>query len=179
MIFRATDGIRGKLIDLDTGKVIPKVVWFDDSNGTFEAYRVDEQGEVRRDHEGEALVWWGRGNLKFVQEASQGVLLKPKRLVKDRTGGTRPKKVKQRHEKLKFRLFDVDCGHCACLRPAEYAVSDEEDLPPSISNGRRWARAKTVKVRYFCAFHYEPPRILDAKGEVMSEWEEAGGVRPQ
>lgn len=178
MIFRAKDGVRGKLIDLDTGKEIPKVIWFNDADGTFEAFRVDQSGEVARAPDGAPLVWWGRGNLKFVQllaarAVQAGALQSPKQKILP------PARKRQKHEHLRLPLLDADCQHYACLRPAEYAVSDEVELPPLLARGKRWARAKTVAVRYYCAFHYVPPRVLDDKGEVVSVWEEAGGVRPQ
>ncbi len=179
MIFKAADGIRGKLLDLDTGEVIPKVVWFNDQDGTFEAFKVDQRGEVLRGHDGGAVVWWGKGNLRFVQDAQPGKVLAPRKPKSFPSEKAPRQKVRQKHRRLSVKLFNADCEHYACLRPAEYAVSDEMDLPPLVAGGRRWARAKTLKVHYFCAFHYQPPRILDGRGEVMSEWEEAGGVRPQ
>lgn len=177
MIFRATDGIRGKLWDLDTGRVIPKVIWFDDATGTFEAYRVDGNGDIRHDPaDGAPLVWLGRGNLKFVQEDKPLALNKPGLPE----GCVRQwQQVKVRRERLETYLLDADCDHYACLLPAEYSVSDEVPLPPVFARGKWWARGKTVNVRYYCARHYEPPRVLDARGEVVSTWEEAGGVRPQ
>ncbi len=179
MIFRASAGIRGKLWDLDTGKVIPRVVWFDDATGTFEAYRVDGNGDIRCDPEdGAPLVWLGRGNLKFIQEPTATLVSTP-RLPEGCWEQGQKVVTRVKHERLSVPLLDADCEHYACLLPAEYSVGDEIPMPPVFSKGKWWGRGRMVNVRYYCAKHYEPPRIVDARGEVVSVCEEAGGVRPQ
>ncbi len=40
-----------------------------------------------------------------------------------------------------------------------------------------FGRAATVGRRYYCSWHFKPPRLLDARGEVISDIGES--LRPQ
>jgi hypothetical protein len=166
------DGVKGRLLDLDTGKVIPHVIWFNDRDGTFEAHRVDDRGRPARDPKtGDWLIWWGQGRLRFI--LARDVVTPPK---------PKPPVVVAR-ARLEAALWHEECDRAGCGRRAEWQVSDEVDLPPvqRLVRGRlvQFARGKTVRTRHYCSKHYEPPRLLDARGEVMETFEDAGGVRPQ
>jgi hypothetical protein len=62
---------------------------------------------------------------------------------------------------------------------AEWMVSDEMELPHVIKGNHKYVRAKTIASYNWCSWHYQPSKIFDKKGELISEWEEACGVRPQ
>lgn len=99
-------------------------------------------------------------------------------------------------ERIVNPLLDRKC--CQCSRLASWSVSDEVAVTPQMTAGSLmpvgrnqqgklvfrkgkvlYDRGYTVGRRYFCSWHYRPPRLLDSKGELVSTWDEAGGVRPQ
>lgn len=76
------------------------------------------------------------------------------------------------------RACDNGCG-----REATWSVSDETAVTPVRGDhpvlGQAWfLRGAMVGRRWYCSWCYSPPRILDARGEVMETLEEAGGCRP-
>lgn len=89
-------------------------------------------------------------------------------------------------EYLANPLLDRKCqwrsaGGQTCGRLAVFSVGDEVPVSPqqtrkplTLPGGRvlanpLWERAATVGRHYYCAWHYSPPRILDARGEVMEK----------
>jgi hypothetical protein len=168
MLLRAEDGIRGTLVDLDTNQIIPKPIWFNTATGGFSAYRVDrETGEILKNANGDFLTYTGVGRLKFIP--------RPPRPTPSIPDPDPP--ITRRVEPVRIPLLSHKC--CKCSRLADWSVSDEMPLPPQLKNGRLYDRGRTVKIRWYCAWHYEAPRIVDAKGEIMKVESEAGGVRPQ
>lgn len=173
----AKDGVRGKLIDLDTGKPVPKVVWFDTETGEFQAYQTGADGQILRDAQGDYLVYLARGRLRFFPEDKPRAVRLP---CPDPEPVTKPPRRTSKDERLDAWMLGIlPCSHYACTRTAEWAVSDEEPAAPQIVDRMAYTQATIVNRRFFCAFHYKPPRLLDHKGEVVEEFAEAGGVRPQ
>ncbi len=192
----ASQGARGRIIDLDTGKFVPKVIWLDLENGELEAYRIDGNGQPVSDGNGNLLTYYAKGRFRFetvrVRESKNGSVpisgapkcvkcesvltlpgddLCPACRAKDR--GQRNRFVIERHlDPLEVRPCDGRCG-----RLAVYAVSDEVTVTPESKvidwQGRKtralFDRGATVGRRFYCSFCFKPPRILDARGEVIQE----------
>lgn len=165
IVIDATSGTRGIVIDLDTGLVIRKVRRANLSSGEFEAFRTWPNGEIRYDENG-PMIYRGRGRLHFKPTAN----LAPPR-------PTSPSQTQQNYDHIPIPLFSNRCCQKGCTRVARWSVSDEVPQTPVEVNGRKYSRGKIVGRRYYCEFHWKPPRLLDAKGEVMQEFDEIG-VRP-
>jgi len=202
----AARGHRGTVTDLDTGRPVGGIIWADIEQGTLEAYRLDGDGKPVRDASGRRLTYVAQGRFSYrphdtvtrkspKQSATHCVKCRsPLTLAGDElcplcNARDRGYKTLTRPERV-VPLLGRHCQHKGCSRTANWAVSDE--VPVSCqkhkhaSNGRTpgtsslfFSRGMTVRRRYFCDFHFQPPRILDAKGEVVEELEEAHGVRPQ
>jgi len=54
-----------EVIDLDTGKIIPHVLWADDEIGIYGQYQFDENEEIILDCLGEPFVKIKYGNIKL------------------------------------------------------------------------------------------------------------------
>ncbi len=143
-------GLHGRLWDLEEDEEILEPIWFDEASGLFEAYQVNPFGRIKRDRAGDKLTWMGKGKIKWVTA---------------RPGETLRRSV----------------GHkcMECTRDAEWSVGDETPVAPMLQGGVLFSRGRLTGQRHYCSFHYRAPRIVDAKGEVMSTWDDAGGVRPQ
>lgn len=208
MILDARSGLRGDLVNLDNGKVIPHACWADipddGSPGTFVAAHVDAQGNPIHEKQTQAdgstrmvpVLYRGRARLKFV--SGQAAVLRPPALA---TPGPLPARLPSvrrdrelalqsepgagkplftRHHKVQVPIFSDRCDHTACNRVADWAVSDEVALSPvKGADGRWYSRAQIVRVRYYCAQHYRAPALVTEKGEIIKVYEECGGVRPQ
>jgi hypothetical protein len=217
MRLHAAQGVRGTVLDLETGRPVPKVLWLDvgpDGVGTeLEACRVDARGGYVRDLNGEYLTYRARGRFRLVvgsvpagpggvtaRGPSAGghartpaagaprCALCPSPLTlpgDDLCPPCRARERGQRNRLLVERLLNplLDRKCCNCSRLATYAVADEVAVSPQVGlwGGRKalFSRGYTAGRRWYCEFCYRPPRILDARGEVVEELEEAGGVRPQ
>ncbi len=77
-------------------------------------------------------------------------------------------------ERITTPLLNRKCARCSAL--ACWSVSDEMEVTPAVGRNpyKRWGkgkvlfdRGKTVGIRFYCSKHYQPPRLLDAKGEII------------
>jgi hypothetical protein len=216
MLLHAESGFRGKVIDLDTGKPVPKVIWLDTERGELEAYKTTSEGKYIRGLNGEFITYKARGNFRYIPSNSvdsstnnttrNRVVLGAPKCARcpstltlpgdDLCPPCRAKERGQRNKMLVERittpLLDRPCCVKGCGRLASWSVSDEVSVTPSVgglSPGLlalpRYKRAKrvlyergcTVGRRWYCSRHYSPPRLLDAKGEVIETYDEIG-VRP-
>lgn len=173
MILRAGDGLRGSLVDLDTGRPIPRAYWADTETGEYEAFRTGPDGRVLRDASGALLTHRGKGRLAFVPRPRPPADSKPEDLL------AADRETLRRFRRVTGPLLTERCEHPGCTRLAGWAVTDEVPLAPVVRNGRRFARAAVVGRRCYCSWHYRGPRELDARGELVREDDEAGGARPQ
>ena len=83
------------------------------------------------------------------------------------------------------------CAHKGCIRPAAFGVGDDVAVSPAVGPAQGlfgagpgvgkvlYERGATVGRRWYCHFHFRPPRVLDARGEVVEVIDESHGVRPQ
>jgi hypothetical protein len=86
-------------------------------------------------------------------------------------------------ERILNPLLDRKCERCGRL--AAWSVSDEVVVTPEPGESRikgrtrkvLYDRGMTVGRRYYCSHHYRPPQLLDAKGEVVQEYDN-DRVRP-
>jgi hypothetical protein len=190
MRFHAQQGYRGEVIDWETGNIVPKVLWLDLDTGELEAYQLDPHGNILTDSNGNLLTYQARGNFRFFpREFREKKLPAAAALacVKCTSPLTLP------GEELCPRCFLADRGKplrdppvgsplrrpCeVCEEPASWCVADEVPVSPVLHRGFLFSRGATIGRRYYCVRHWQPPRILDARGEVMEVEEAAGGVRP-
>lgn len=142
-------GLHGKLWDLETGEEILHPIWFDEAEGFCECYQTSAFGRIITDRKGDKLTWLLQGKFRWVPD--------------------------------RLDIRGAGNGHkcMECSREAEWSVADETALEPVSVGGVLFSRGQIVKRRFYCAFHYKAPRIVDGKGEVMKVWEDAGGARPQ
>lgn len=199
MILKASDGIRGKVIDLDTNLEVRKVVWLDTDKGILEAEKVDATGRTFYGADGQPLTYKARGRFKFIDIklkrprnrfgalvcakcpstlTLQGEELCPTCKAKDRN-----QKHKMQVESIDSPLLEHRCEKCS--RYATISVSDEVEVSPvickvRITNGAAtsdvngpykvaYERGQTVDRRFYCQWCYEPPRLLDPRGEIIKD----------
>lgn len=195
MLLKATDGLRGTVYDLDTGRRVPKVIELNLERGYLRAYSVvrqddshPEQEKIRRNNRGEAEWYEATGKFRFVptQSLENGtpspkVLLGAPQCVQCRSPLTLPgddlcprcratdrgQRNRFLVEKLTTPLLDRKCE--ACTRLATWSVSDEVAVTPEQGGRALWERGMTVGRRFYCDRHYAPARLLDAKGEVIQD----------
>lgn len=143
-------GLHGKLWDMEENQEILAPIWFNESDGTFEALQVNPFGRVKVNGDGDRLTWLGKGKIKWIP--------------------TKPREV----------LMRTEIGHkCMnCTRDAKWEVGDETPLRPFRQGSKLYGAGRLVGKRYYCDFCYKAPRILDSKGEVMQTLEDGLGVRP-
>jgi hypothetical protein len=181
VLLQAKDGLRGKLLDLDDNKEISGIKWVKfhshkaawteqgeqcvEGNGTFEAYQLDRDGKPRRNDQGDYLTWWANARLRWIPREQQFRNLTP------------PPKT-QRHRRMEALILDRRCMHYGCIRLAEWMTGDEVELPAQVTHGKRWTRAQTVNVRFWCPTHFQGPRLLDSRGEVVHVWEDGCNCHP-
>lgn len=190
MILDSKSGLRGRVFDLETGKRVPKVRYLNTDTGYLEAYRVNDREEIVHDALGKPQWYAATGRFVFREEcvperpsvklgASKCSLcpstltllgddLCPACKAKDR-GQKNPMKV----TKLTTPLLD---SHCHCGRVAVWSVADEVTVTPQQHKGKLYSRGATVGRRFYCDRHYQPPLLLDSKGEIMQELE---AIRPE
>lgn len=193
----AAHGFRGKLIDLDTGLPVPRVIWADPDEGLVEAYRVRPDGSPVLDPSGAYVTYRAKGRFKFVPvntprrrpPAKEGaakctkctshLTLPGEELCPACYALDRNVKRPMRVGRLASPILNVRCGRKGCSRVATWSVSDEVAVSPE-KKGKMWfERGATVGRRFYCSHHYVPPKILDARGEEVETIEDGGGVRPQ
>lgn len=199
MLLEAKRGTKGRVIDLDSGREVPKVRWLnvDVTPNALEAYAVDERGQIRKDERGDYVTYTARGRFAFLErrspESSVGSLLGAVRCARCPSALTLPgddlcptcraHQRGQRHnmrvERIMNPLLDRKCQGCSRL--AEFCVSDEVLVSPVIAAAGRlaslsqkkvaWERGMTVGRRWYCSWCFKPPRLVDSKGEVIGDVE--------
>lgn len=189
MILDATKGVRGNVIDLDTGRRVQNVKYLNTETGYLEAYQVDENGKVLRDANGYRFtVYQGRFKFiptgdskqpKIIMGAPHCTLCNSKMTLRgdDLCPACRARERGQRNkmkvEKIGVPLFDTKCE--LCTRMATWYVSDEVEVTPELYAKKFYGRGVTVGRRSYCSWCFKPPRLLDDKGDVMRELE---SIRP-
>lgn len=210
---RCIDGVRGVVVDEDTGLTVRHVIWLDTDRGELEAYKVDGNGNpVKTTATDGATIYYtykARGKFRFLpMVVSDGKLPnKPLAMGADKCAkcpsvltlpgdelcvacraADRLQRNKMRVEPITTPLLHCRCAHYGCGLLATWSVGDEVDASPVVGNlpnaSRMWGRAKkalytrgaTVGRRYYCSKHFQPPRLLDPRGEVIADFDNV--VRP-
>jgi hypothetical protein len=198
MLHSATPGIRGTVIDLDTGRPVPgRVIWLDLDKGELEAYRWNQASGYLCDVNGNYLTYRARGRFRYLPAAAPApaIRLGAPHCVKCRNPLTLPGddlcpacNAKDRGYKGIGQAPDLSgrCCYAGCSRSATWQVADEVEATPVLGKGtmprsRRsgiilYPRAATVACRAYCDFHFQLPRLLDARGEVIKQFED--GLTP-
>ncbi len=192
---------RGKIIDLDTQQEVRAVKWFNTDKGVLERYETDADGKLVSDEHGNLSTEVLKGRFLFVPRdaAVPSINYGAARCARcpstltlpgdDLCPPCRARERGQRHnmrvERLENVLLDRKC--MGCSRLAEFMVSDEVLVSPilqragqlGIWSGKKvtWERGMTVRRRFYCAWCYRPPQIVDARGEVISQVDSK--LRPQ
>lgn len=207
MLLHAQQGFRGKVWDLATGRQVRKVLWLDTDRGELEAYQLDEAGQLVPDGQGNWLTFRAKGRFRFepapAPKAEARLVMgapacarcqRPITLRGDdlcafcRARERSSDSLRQRQFsgiRLTSPLLDRPCEHKGCGRLAEWQVGDEvEGTPapgtpshPGLGRYRLFDRAVLVEQHWYCSFHYQPPRLLDPRGEVIHDLD-VGAVRP-
>lgn len=195
MLLRATDGMRGTVYDLDTGRRVPKVIELNTDRGYVRAYFVvrqddahPEREEIRKDSAGDYEWYEAFGRFRFVpaEVKAPKIILGALKCGKcsspltlpgdDLCPRCRAAERLQRNrfvvERLTTPLFDRRCQSCSAV--ASWAVADEVEVTPEVTGRVLWDRGMTVGRRYYCSHCYRPARLLDSKGEVVKDFEYAG-----
>lgn len=204
MLLRAVDGLRGTVVDLDTGKRVPKVIELNLERGYVKAYYVIQQDDnhperevIRRDELGRPEWYEAAGRFKLLPPPPSirtpapgspkvvlgadycGICRSPLTLPgDDLCPRCRAKERGQRNrfvvERLNTPFLDRKCANCTRL--AVWSVADEVAVSPEQSKGSRyyWERGMTVGRRYYCDSCYRPARLLDPRGEVIEDLGYAG-----
>lgn len=201
---RAEDFV-GSVIDLDTGERVARVAAVDPEAGLLERYKTDAGGRVLRDAvTGMPLLEMAKGRFRLdlrprPKRGSRRTNFGAPQCA--RCGGNmtlpgddlcpvcrareqgRVIRVDQVGSALDARPCDNGCG-----RSATWSVSDETAVTPVPGVWRNpdgseeevlYGRGALVARKWYCSWCYQPPRILDARGEVMRVIEDAGGCRPE
>lgn len=188
----AEQGLRGTVVDLDTGRRVPKVIWIDLDSMELEAFRVTDKGEFVRSPDGSYATYTAKGKFRLdpvtpraIPKVKEGArcceICKHPLTLPGSELCVRCNSAKRRNGRLAQAVPPHDaltrCQHKGCARMADWVVADEVDISPLRKKGLWWSRGATVARRYYCHWHYSPPRLLDQDGEPVGVLEDLG-VRP-
>lgn len=185
--------VKGEVWDLDEGRRVYKVLWVDVDAGLLEAYHTRPDGSV----DFSKPTYFAKGRFKFVPitraivkddrgaarcaRCASTLTLPEDDLCPRCKAADRGQRNRMVVEPVGDLLVPRKCDKCS--RRAAYIVSDEVGVSSVmvkdvyVVNGRRmvnpaFTRAATVGRRWYCPWHYSPPRLLDAKGEVIKAFED-------
>jgi hypothetical protein len=167
MIFDAQSGIRGVLVNVDSGLRIPFAFWADLQTGEWKALAATPDGRRKLSPR---RVLRGCNRLQFIPA--------PPRPPAAASAAPLAELAK---EVLKGRAIVAvpgqECEERLCHRLATWEVSHEQEVEPArAEGGRLFERAVATSVHRYCARHYRPPVFTSVRG-VQSEV--AVSARPQ
>lgn len=170
MRLHTKDGIKGRVIDLDTGRPVRWVIWLDTDLGSLEHFTTDP---ATTPPPRERAIRFGRFRFDPGRVAGQ---------VTETT--THVRRISQK--RLPGWIFERhDCSQYGCHRQASWEVADLVRLPPAESivtvpaivaaDGRtvlvpakqsvkRYAQGTVVKTSYWCNQHYQRPHVVFPDG---------------
>lgn len=173
MILDAKSGLKGVVVDADTSERIPFVKWANLDTGEYRAWACTPDG--RRRLEPRREITGRRRVLRFIPFAP-----KRKPSLKVECAAERSDRLEHERQIACRRVIvpGILCEVRGCGRLAEYGVSDEQELEPSIRpDGVPCERAASIRQHLFCSRHYRLPVFTSLRG-VESEANNVT-VRPQ
>jgi hypothetical protein len=177
MILDAKSGVRGVLVNADTGQPIRWARWANLATGEYEAFRLDPAQARMVGVPPRLLIYRGMANLRFIESHVQ-LPSRPSPAPAD----VPPEELTNRPllKRTTERCLEVpgrECDEPRCHALARWRVGHEQELPPvEGENGRLFERAATVAENYYCDKHYRNPTFTTLRG-VQREVEVA--ARPQ
>lgn len=158
----AKSGLRGVLVNGDTGQPIRFARWADLDTGAYEAFAVGPDGQMAWP----PRVVRGQARLTFIPAASA----KP-----SACSATPPLSPTKAIRVL--ALPDRECEERGCHRLADWRVGHEQLVEPEIGpDGKAYERGVITAVHYYCSWHYRAPLSTSQRGV---ESEVPVRVRPQ
>lgn len=155
MIIDAKSGARGVLVNADTGCRVPFAKWANLETGEWEALAATPDG--RRVAQPRRIVR-GRNNLRWIPAAPRH--------------RARPdfEPLAEAVERVRKGVALPDdtgeeCEGRTCHRRAVWGTTDEQEIEPAVTEeGRRFERAVSVKVHYFCDRCFRLPVFSSVRG---------------
>lgn len=164
---------RGLLVDLDAALPIRWVRWANLASGHYECFRCEPRAAKARGLNLRDLVYPGKARLHWTPTANLPEVQAPApdaRTSETPAGPTTAEAVHQLRRRL-FLFERVPCDRKGCNRWADWRVAEEMEQPPTAAGDRLFERAQLVRVKHWCSWHYQAPKLLDAKGDVVLEHE--------
>lgn len=168
MILDCRSGVRGVLVNADTGERIPHARWAnipDDPTqvGEFVALVVGLTGQPLRP----PRTYRGRCRLRFIPSLAPGLRSLPSVPSPVQASAAAPGPRVPRPRRVALTDPDRRCEHPACDRFAEWVVAEERELPAVLGpDGRLYEAAKILRSRWWCSWHYQRPLLLHLDGEI-------------
>lgn len=188
---------RGLLLDVARNEPIRFVRWANLATGEFEAFRSDPKETNRlarclRQAALHALIYRDTVQLRWIPTVNLAAVApppaKPEPAPAVPADTARPHRVGDmpaagepvwrpvKAERV-VAVAGRTCQHYACFRWADWMVSEEVERPPEVTAAGAFERAEHRRTRFWCDFHYQPPTLWDAKGELIQTQEVE--ARPQ
>lgn len=181
MILDAKSGVRGVLVNRETGQIIRHVRWADipenpEEMGEFEAFRVNPIFARERGIPLQSILYRGRCRLRF--EPARTVDPKPAGRIAPSTPFAEIKREVLKGGEVKATPIVyvpgaplIECHERYCHRPARWSVATERLVEPERGeDGKLWERAVVVDVLCWCDAHFKNPLQISERG-VESEIE--------
>ena len=166
MILDAKSGLRGILVNAETGQRIPFARWANTETGEWEALAATPDGKSILQPK---RIVRGKCRLRFVPSAG---------FVAPRPTVPEDPPLAAGETKRVLAIPGRECEERFCHREAVWLTGDEEELEPQIgTDGRGYERGRVVRIHRYCNEHYRPPVHTSRRG-VESEIE-ITTARPQ
>jgi hypothetical protein len=172
-------GVRGMLINAETGQPIRWVRWADvpdhpEQQGDFEAFTINPDDAKARGIPLADTVYRGRCRMRFVPAAPRFASTPTSQ--RDLNGSLED--ARRRLVQPKLLVPGEECDEPGCHRLSAFRVSDEVEIEPQRdAEGRQLERAVATRIRSYCDKHYRLPTFTSTRG-VQSEVE-IEEARPQ
>ncbi len=170
MVIDSKSGLRGMLVDADTGKPIRWAKWADLDSGEYTAFRINPKEARQRGIPLESILYSGKTRLRWVPAAPRFRPSKP----------SDAESLDEARQRLGIAIPPVDgveCEEPGCHRLAEWSVAREQLIEPErMPDGTLAERAVMIGRHQYCSRHYRNPVQVSLTG-VESEVEAT--ARPQ
>lgn len=156
MIIDSKSGLRGVLIDAETGERLAFARWANLATGEYEAFAATPDG--RQILQPPRLVRGRRNRLKFVEAAPRYPSGPGKLVIPE---DEPPRRDVQRVPMVPGRPCEVR----GCGKLAEWQVADAEELAPAtLPDGTKAERSRVAAVHLYCSWHYRFPTWKSLRG---------------